>query len=773
MGVRSSMFHKSCILWLGLMAVLLTPLWGRAESVDVSPTVAGYGVDGGAENGWVMDGVFDSIQVNDQVVIRKYRSLDFTKYMETRGVYEFKLPEVLAAEGVVLESAVLHLPHISSTSTYGDYLRIYGYVGDGELQLTDFEFTGNQIAFVDITFNDYDIEVTEYIDSIIGLANHVGFNLDVSWWDVFVSLDPAAELKIIYAVTNGPVNEPPQVDILQPIDGSTFYEGFPITFTASAWDSEDGDLSDTIQWYSPYYMLPTGAEFTQAFFAGSHAVSAYVEDSAGASATVSVTFTVLPNTVPEISISTPATGDQFPVGDSVSFSATASDAEDGDISASIQWSSSLNGPLGVGANVNSTELSPGEHTIIATVFDSAGAETSSSVTIQVFVPVNAPPQVSINTPSDGAQFLVSDPITLEGQAYDDEDGDLSASILWSSDISGALGEGPTVTVQLPEGTHAITAQVVDSDGTAASANISIVVDESYCSASGLKANYEWIESVLLNGFINDSGANGGYADFTSNEPIELVRGTNSMSLKPGFGYSSYREYWSVWIDYNQDNTFSVDELVFTGNSTTTLSGSVEVPDAAISGETRMRVAMRYGGTPLVCGTFTYGEVEDYTVMIPEGGEPEPPPPPPPVVEYCDSWGSNTSYEWIEGVKIGSYSWISGRSYAGYTDHTTGAAADLRKDWPVSLVLEPGFRYGSYVEHWRVWVDWNQDGTFADDELLYSGSSSSTINTSITVPTTAVSGETRMRVSMKYGGGAGPCGTFTYGEVEDFSANIHD
>jgi hypothetical protein len=31
----------------------------------------------------------------------------------------------------------------------------------------------------------------------------------------------------------------------------------------------------------------------------------------------------------------------------------------------------------------------------------------------------------------------------------------------------------------------------------------------------------------------------------------------------------------------------------------------------------------------------------------------------------------------------------------------------------------------------------------------------------------------MRVSMKYGGGAGPCDTFTYGEVEDFSANIHD
>ena len=776
MGARSSIFHKSCILWLGLMAVLLTPLWGRAESVDVTPTVAGYGVDGGAENGWVMDGVFDSIQVNNQVVIRKFRSLDFTKYMEFRGVYEFKLPEVLAAEGVVLESAVLHLPRISSTSTYGDYLRVYGYAGDGELQLTDFEFTGNQVASVGITFDDYDIEVTEYINSIIGLANHVGFNLDVSWWDVFVSLDPAAELKIVYAVSGGPVNEPPQLDILQPINGSTFYEGVPITFTGFAMDSEDGDLSDTIQWFSPYYMLPTGAEFIQAFFANAHTVTAYVTDSAGATASVSVNFDVLPNTVPEISLFTPSDGGQYTAGDSVSFSAAANDAEDGDISAGIQWHSSLDGSLGAGPNFSTTELALGQHTITASVSDSAGAEASISVNIQILAPQNTPPQVTINSPSDGAQFLDSDPITFEAQAYDNEDGDRSVYILWFSDISGPLGNGPTTTVQLSQGAHMITAQVIDSDGSVTSTSINVVVNASasYCVAAGLSTNFEWIQGVTLAGFSNNTGANGGYADFTSEGPIELVRGTNSISLQPGFGYGSYREYWSVLIDLDQDGEFSADELLYSGNSTYTLSGSFQVPDTAVSGETRMRVAMRYGGAPPVCGNFSYGEVEDYQVLIPEGGEPPPPSPPPPVsLEYCKSYGKNTSYEWIERVKIGSYSWSSGRSYVGYTDHTDGAAADMRKNWPVSLSLEPGFQYGSFVEHWRVWVDWNQDGTFADDELLYSGSSSGTINTSITVPSTAASGETRMRVSMKYGGGAGPCDTLTYGEVEDFSANIQD
>jgi hypothetical protein len=423
----------------------------------------------------------------------------------------------------------------------------------------------------------------------------------------------------------------------------------------------------------------------------------------------------------------------------------------------------------MGANVSIAALSPGEHTITAVVSDSVGGETSATVTIQVVEPLNIPPQVVISAPGDGAQFFVSDPITLEGQAFDDEDGDLSGTILWASDISGILGEGPTLTVQLSQGTHAIAAQVADSEGAAASTTITVVVNASYCACAGLRANYEWIESVALNGFINYSGVNGGYGDFTGNEPIELVRGTNSITLTPGFGYSSYREYWSVWIDYNQDNTFSADELVFTGSSTAALSGSVAVPGAASSGKTLMRVAMRYGGSPAACGTFTYGEVEDYTVVIPELGEPEPLL----VVEYCHSQGSNTSYEWVESVKIGSDSWTSGRSYVGYTNHADDAAADLRKAWPVSLVLEPGFQYGSYIENWRVWVDWNQDGSFADDELLYSGSSSRTISTSITVPATAASGETRMRVSMKYGSGAGPCDTFTYGEVEDFSANIHD
>ena len=42
-----------------------------------------------------------------------------------------------------------------------------------------------------------------------------------------------------------------------------------------------------------------------------------------------------------------------------------------------------------------------------------------------------------------------------------------------------------------------------------------------------------------------------------------------------------------------------------------------IPQTALVGATRLRVAMRYGGTAYACGTFTWGEVEDYAATITE------------------------------------------------------------------------------------------------------------------------------------------------------------
>lgn len=135
----------------------------------------------------------------------------------------------------------------------------------------------------------------------------------------------------------------------------------------------------------------------------------------------------------------------------------------------------------------------------------------------------------------------------------------------------------------------------------------------YCASKGNTSSYEWIQQVMVAGQTRSSGNNGGYANFTSNPAITLARGTNSITLTKG---GSYSEYWRIWIDFNGDSSFSDSEIVYSGFSSGSPTGTITVPASAPASSTRMRISMKYGASPTACETFTYGEVEDYTVTIP-------------------------------------------------------------------------------------------------------------------------------------------------------------
>jgi PKD repeat protein/C-terminal processing protease CtpA/Prc len=138
----------------------------------------------------------------------------------------------------------------------------------------------------------------------------------------------------------------------------------------------------------------------------------------------------------------------------------------------------------------------------------------------------------------------------------------------------------------------------------------------YCVSRGNNTSSEWINKVSLGTFSKTSGANGGYGDFRS-PAIEVESGlTYNLTLTPGFKNKTRAEYWRVWIDYNQDGDFTdAGEQVFIANGTkTTVYGNIVIP-AGITGETGMRVSMKYNAAPTACEQFTYGEVEDYTLSI--------------------------------------------------------------------------------------------------------------------------------------------------------------
>ena len=88
------------------------------------------------------------------------------------------------------------------------------------------------------------------------------------------------------------------------------------------------------------------------------------------------------NTAPVITISSPTASATYSVGEPVVLAATATDAEDGDLTAAITWSSSLDGALSPSAT-GEVLLTVGSHVLTARVTDADGADGSAAVSVTV------------------------------------------------------------------------------------------------------------------------------------------------------------------------------------------------------------------------------------------------------------------------------------------------------------------------------------------------------------------------------------------------------
>ena len=124
-------------------------------------------------------------------------------------------------------------------------------------------------------------------------------------------------------------------------------------------------------------------------------VSGYSNTAAGQ--TVQATGT---NTAPAVSVASPANTAAYPEDATISFSGLANDNEDGNLSESLSWTSSLVGHIGNGASFSRT-LPAGIHVIKAAVTDSGGMSGHKQVTMTVTVDAPAPP------PTTGPTLTVS------------------------------------------------------------------------------------------------------------------------------------------------------------------------------------------------------------------------------------------------------------------------------------------------------------------------------------------------------------------------------
>jgi hypothetical protein len=82
-------------------------------------------------------------------------------------------------------------------------------------------------------------------------------------------------------------------------------------------------------------------------------------------------------------ISSPTGGSVITPGTSASFVGSASDPDDGDLGASLNWDSDLDGPIGTGGSFSTVLSHDGIHLITASVSDSGGEDNSDEIILIV------------------------------------------------------------------------------------------------------------------------------------------------------------------------------------------------------------------------------------------------------------------------------------------------------------------------------------------------------------------------------------------------------
>ncbi|MWB93696.1 T9SS type A sorting domain-containing protein [Flavobacterium sp. GA093] len=190
----------------------------------------------------------------------------------------------------------------------------------------------------------------------------------------------------------------------------------------------------------------------------------------------------------------------------------------------------------------------------------------------------------------------------------------------------ATGTTYAVTGLSPLTAYSFYVKAKDAAGNASAASNTVNITTlattiTYCASKGNSAADERIGKVVLGTINNTSTGTTGYENLTAIS-TNLTKGvSNTITITPLWTSSVYKEGYAVFIDYNQDGDFSDSgETVWTkaAATATPASGSFTIPATALTGPTRIRISMKYNAVPTACETFSYGQVEDYTVNIVAG-----------------------------------------------------------------------------------------------------------------------------------------------------------
>lgn len=368
-------------------------------------------------------------------------------------------------------------------------------------------------------------------------------------------------------------NNPPEIRNMPNI--ITMHENETLTINLQNYEYDVEDSGEDLTWSAD---IPTNNYFTGdivgktlhiiASNPGEEYISLTLTDLDYATDSSRVLVRILPvehpNTPPTVVIVSPEDNSQFQEGAIITFAGRAFDAEDGPLpDSSIEWSSSIDGFLGNGRNIQHT-LSVGTHVITLRGTDSQGLVGTDTITVIVVKsePEKYPPTAIITSPENDARLL--SPVVLTGYGTD-TDGDnvwrlKPGQLKWYYQEQRVdrerkpmfIGTGEEVKVELEAGLYKIILIATDEDG---------MTDEDSIMINVVKT--QGVDVEIL------SPADGTVFE---NRAIQF---TGTGSYFDGIAYTPLRDdqlYWKSSIDGDLGTGRKITHLLSKGTHVITLTG---------------------------------------------------------------------------------------------------------------------------------------------------------------------------------------------------------
>ncbi len=152
-----------------------------------------------------------------------------------------------------------------------------------------------------------------------------------------------------------------------------------------------------------------------------------------------------------------------------------------------------------------------------------------------------------------------------------------------------------------------------------------VPGDPYCDA-WTNTEDEYIANVSMGLIDNTSGWQGDVADYTDLYTVVNIGIPEEIIVTNGNPWVDDKV--TVWIDWNDDCVLdnepgSNETYPLTNDGTGAIfTGNITVPVGAIEGPHRMRIRMTNSEDPFPCYESSYGEVEDYTIVVGDIEDPE-------------------------------------------------------------------------------------------------------------------------------------------------------